>query len=252
MFTTVIVQPIYNLLVGAYTILGHDLGLAIIVVTVLIKLVLYPLSHVSLKSQVAMQEIQPRLKALQAQHQGNREALARATMQLYRESKVNPLSSCLPVLIQLPFLIGIYWALRAAVGGRSFELLYAFIPHPGTLNPISFGFLPLGTPSIALAVIAGAAQWWVARMLTQRRPPPAVAKGGGKDEDMMAMMNKQMTVMMPIMTVVIGATLPAGLTLYWFVTTALQGIQQHLMLTKRGGKELIGQGGNAAKSQVGP
>jgi YidC/Oxa1 family membrane protein insertase len=229
-FTTFVVQPLYNLLVGSYNLLGHDLGLAIIALTVLIRVVLYPLSQAALKSQVAMQALQPKLKELQTKHRGDREALARATMQLYRESRVNPLSSCLPVLIQLPFLIGIYWALQRVVNGQSFELLYSFVRHPGTLNPIAFGFLPVATPSIVLAVVAGVAQWWVTRMLMAKRPPTTVAAKGGKDEDMMAMMNKQMTIMMPIMTVVIGATLPAGLTLYWFVTTALQGVQQRYML----------------------
>lgn len=230
MFTTFIVQPLYNLLVALYNIFGSDLGIAIIALTVLIRLVLYPLTQVTLRSQVAMQALQPKLKELQTKHKGDREGLAKATMALYRESKVNPLSSCLPVLIQLPFLIGIYWALQAAVNGQSFELLYPFVRHPGTLEQIAFGFLPIGKPSIALAVIAGAAQWWVTRMLMAKRPPTAVAAKGGKDEDMMAMMNKQMTIMMPIMTVVIGVSLPAGLTLYWFVTTVLQGVQQHLML----------------------
>ncbi len=230
MFTTFVVQPLYNLLVASYNLLGHDLGLAIIALTVLIRVVLYPLSQAALKSQAAMQVLQPKLKELQAKHKGDREALARATMQLYRESKVNPLSSCLPVLIQLPFLIGIYWALQSAVNGSSFELLYPFVRHPGTLNQTAFGFLPIAKPSIVLAVIAGAAQWWTTRMLMVKRPPPAAAAKGGKDEDMMSMMNKQMTVMMPIMTVVIGVTLPAGLTLYWFVTTALQGVQQRWML----------------------
>ncbi|MDP3771012.1 MAG: YidC/Oxa1 family membrane protein insertase [bacterium] len=233
MFTTIIVQPLYNLLVGAYNVLGNDLGIAIIALTALIRLVLYPLANAALKSQVAMQGIQPKLKALQEKHKGDREGLARATMSLYRESKVNPLSSCLPVLIQLPFLIGIYWALQRAVSGQSFELLYSFVRHPGDLNPIAFGFLPVGKPSIPLAVIAGVAQWWATRMLLAQRPPPAIAAKGGKDEDMMSMMNKQMSIMMPIMTVVIGATLPAGLTLYWFVTTALQGIQQHLMFRRK-------------------
>lgn len=232
MFTTIIVQPLYNLLVAAYNVLGHDLGLAIIALTALIRLLLYPLAQVTLRSQIAMQTLQPKLKELQAKHKGDREGLARATMALYRENKVNPLSSCLPVLIQFPFLIGIYWALQAAVNGRSFELLYPFVRHPGTLQPIAFGFLPIGKPSIALAIIAGVAQWWATRMLIRQRPPAAIAAKGGKDEDMLSMMNKQMTIMMPLMTVVIGATLPAGLTLYWFVTTVLQGIQQKFMLRK--------------------
>lgn len=233
MFTTIIIQPLLNLLVGLYDVLGHDLGVAIIALTVIIRVVLYPLAQSALRSQVAMQEIQPKLKALQAQHKGNREALAKATMALYRESKVNPLSSCLPVLIQLPFLIGIYWALQRVVAGQSFELLYPFVPHPGAMDTVAFGFLPLGKPSILLAVLAGVAQWWQTRMLSATRPPATVAKREGKDEDMMAMVNKQMMFMMPIMTVVIGVGLPAGLTLYWFATTVFQALQQRMLLQKR-------------------
>lgn len=232
MWTTLVVQPLYNLLVFLYSILGRDLGLAIIVLTLIIRMVLAPLSKKALKGQVALQELQPKLKELQQRHRGNREALARATMQLYAENKVNPLSSCLPTLIQLPFLLGIYGALSAAFAGGSFELLYPFVVHPGELREMTLGFLRLGAPSIPLAVIAGASQYWVTKMLIAKRPPP-IAKVGGKDEDMMAMVNKQMIVMMPIMTVVIGATLPAGLTLYWFVTTIFQGIQQRHMLGKR-------------------
>ncbi|MBI4433767.1 membrane protein insertase YidC [Candidatus Uhrbacteria bacterium] len=226
MFTTLIVQPLYNLLVASYNVLGHDLGFAILALTVFLRILLYPLAQMAMKSQLALQVIQPKLKALQEQHRENREALARATMALYREHKVNPFSSCLPVLIQLPFFIGIYAALQRALHGSSFELLYPFVAHPGTLNGIAFGFLPLGSASIPLAIIAGVAQWWQARMLVMQRPTPSVAARAGKDEDMLALMNKQMTILMPIMTVVIGATLPSGLSLYWFASTVLQGLQQ--------------------------
>ncbi|MBI2482901.1 membrane protein insertase YidC [Candidatus Uhrbacteria bacterium] len=236
MFTTLIVQPLYNLLVASYNFLGHDLGFAILALTVLLRIVLYPLAQAAMKSQLALQEIQPKLKALQEQHRENREALARATMSLYREHKVNPFSSCLPVLIQLPFFIGIYMALQRALHGSSFELLYPFVAHPGTLNGVAFGFLPLASPSIPLAVIAAIAQWWQARMLVTRRPPPAAATRSGKDEDMLALMNKQMTVLMPIMTAVIGATLPSGLSLYWLVSTVLQGLQQRWLFQKQQSK----------------
>lgn len=232
MWTTLVTQPLFNLLVGLYNVLGSDLGLAIIALTILIRIALYPLSQSALKSQAAMQAIQPRIKALQQQYKNDRERLARETMALYREQKVNPFASCFPVLIQLPFLIGIFWALRAAVdanGGGSFDLLYSFVDHPGTLQSVAFGFLELARPNIALAILSGAAQWWVTRMLMTNRPTAAVAAVNGKDEDVLAMMNKQMMFTMPIMTVIFGITLPAGLTLYWLVTTLLQGVQQKML-----------------------
>ncbi|MDO8462745.1 MAG: YidC/Oxa1 family membrane protein insertase [bacterium] len=228
MWTTLIVQPLTNILIVFYNVLGHDLGIAIIALTVLIRLVLYPLSRKAIAGQVAMQRIQPKMKELQQQHKGNREALAKATMALYAEQKVNPLSSCLPTLVQLPFLLGIYGALRLAFEGGAQSLLYAFVAHPTELRDVAFGFLPMGTSSIPLALLAGAAQFWVMKMLVDSRPPTSVAQSSGKDEDMMTMMNKQMKYMMPIVTVVIGATLPAGLTLYWLVTTLFQGAQQKL------------------------
>jgi YidC/Oxa1 family membrane protein insertase len=232
MFTSIIVQPLYNVLVG-FTTLSGDMGVGIVLMTIAIRLVLYPLSHKTIASQQVMQEIQPKLKELQTKHKGDRETLGRATMELYKEHKVNPFASCLPLLIQMPILIGIFWALQEAVlGTESLSLLYAFMVHPAVLEPTMLGLINLAVPSIPLAIMAGAAQWWTTRMLVASRPPPSVAKTAGKDESMMANMNKQMMIFMPIMTVVFGATLPAGLSLYWLFSTLAQGLQQHLIFKK--------------------
>lgn len=232
LFNSIIYRPLFNILVFFYNVVpGHDLGVAIIIITILIRLVLWPLSKQSINAQKSMQGLQPKLQALKIQYKDDKQKLAQATMELYKAEKVNPLASCLPLLIQLPILIGVYWVVSAGLKSMKMEMLYPFISNPGTIKTVAFGFLNLSTPNWILAILAGAAQYWQTKMLP--RQVPEVKSEGSKDEGMMSMMNKQMLYMMPLMTVFIGITLPAGLTLYWFVTTVLTGAQQWLMFKKK-------------------
>ncbi|OGL77011.1 hypothetical protein A3J43_04030 [Candidatus Uhrbacteria bacterium RIFCSPHIGHO2_12_FULL_54_23] len=230
-YNILIYQPLFNLLVWLYTVIpGQDVGVAIVLLTIIVKIIFYPLSLQSIRSQKALQTLQPKLDALKKTHSDNKEALARATMELYKTEKVNPLSSCLPLLIQLPVFIALYQVLRQGLGTTDFSALYPFVANPGALHTLSFGVLNLAAPSIALAVLAGAAQFWQSKMLVHTRQPRVE---GAKDESMTAIMNKQMLYVMPAMTVFIGWRLPAGLTLYWLVTTALTALQQLWMFRKK-------------------
>jgi YidC/Oxa1 family membrane protein insertase len=233
-FNTILYQPLFNLLVWFYDILpGHDIGLAILLLTVLIKLILYPFSLQALKAQKALAELQPKIEEMKAKYKDNKEAMSREMMNLYKENKVNPLSSCLPVLIQLPFLIAVYQVFIKGLSSQGLENLYSFVANPGYINAVSAGFLDLSKPNLILAVLAGAAQFWQAKMMPRNTPPKSVAdKPGAKDEGMASMMNKQMLYFMPAITVLIGASLPGGLTFYWFLTTLLTVGQQHLYFRK--------------------
>lgn len=233
-FQLVLEQPMFNLLIWLYNVLpGADMGFAILALTVVIKGVLWPLTGASLKSQRAMQQLQPKLDALKVQHKDDKEGLAKAMMELYKHEKVNPLSSCLPLLIQLPVLIALYHVLREGVAGNSLAMLYAFVHNPGTVNETFLGLINLAKPSIPLAVLAGSLQFVQTKMLMLKRPPKAMrAKDGAKDEDMMAAMNQSMTYFMPLMTVVIGWSLPGGLTLYWVAISAISVLQQMLVFKK--------------------
>ncbi len=231
MFQTIFYQPLYNVLIFLYNIIpGQDIGVAIILLTALIKALFWPLTGQSIKAQKALASLQPKLAALKEKHQDDKAALATATMELYKNEKINPLSSCLPLLIQLPILIGLYWALSHGLKSERFDLLYPLVSHPGTVKTVAFGFLDLAKSNFILALLAGLAQFWQAKMLPTQTP--AVATPGSKDESMTAMMNKQMLYMMPLMTVIIGAGLPGGLTLYWLVMTLLSGWQQQLVFKK--------------------
>ncbi len=227
-FFVFLFQPIFNLLIFLYNIIpGADVGFAIILLTILIKLALWPLMSSSLKSQKAMQELQPKLDELKKQYGDDKEGLSKAMMALYQNEKVNPLASCLPVLIQLPVLIALYRVLFHGFDAAALNQLYPFVYNPGHINTIFLGLVDLGKANIVLAVLAGVLQFFQARMLMQRQPPKQVAtSGGAKDESMLASMNKSMMYMMPIMTVLIGIKLPGGLTLYWVTVTVFSIVQQ--------------------------
>lgn len=224
-------RPLFNLLIWLYDVIpGADIGFAIIALTVVVKLVLWPLTHASLKSQKMLQDLQPKLDALKEEHKDDKEALAKAMMELYKNEKVNPLSSCLPVLVQIPILIALYRVLSDGLHAESLSALYAFVHNPGSINAMFLGVLDLGQKSIPLAVLSGVFQFWQTRMLIARRPPKAVrGSEGSRDEDMLAGMNQSMLYFMPVMTAVIGASLPGGLTLYWVAINVISIIQQYVV-----------------------
>jgi YidC/Oxa1 family membrane protein insertase len=232
-FQTILYQPIFNGFVGLYNIIP-DVGVVILIVTVISKLVLYPLTSASIKAQKAMLELQPKMDALKAKHKGDQQTLGQETMKLYKENKVNPLGSCLPILVQLPIFIALYWVLQAGLASNHFELLYPFVKNPGHINTMTLWLIDLSKASVVLAALAGLAQFWQAKMMMTKQPPKS-AGAGGKDEGMAAMMNKQMLYVMPVMTFAIGFTLPAGLSLYWFFSTILTALQQKVVFQRQNG-----------------
>lgn len=231
LFQEIFYRPILNFLVFLYNIIpGHDLGVAIILLTIVIKLILHPLSLKSLKSQKELQDIQPKIDALKEEHKDNKEALAKATMDLYKEHKINPFSSCLPLLIQLPFLLAVYQVFRDGLASR-LDLVYSFVYRPEMINAFSFGFIDLSKPNVILAVLAGVAQFWQAKTMMAKQPKKV--ETNPKQPDISTMMSKQMLYLMPAVTIFIGVSLPGGLTLYWFVLTMLTALQQWLMFRKK-------------------
>ena len=150
-------------------------------------------------------------------------------MKLYSTQKVNPLSSCLPLLIQLPFLFAIFRVFTKGLEPEAMELLYPFIENPGTLNNTFLGIVNLTEPFAIFGILAGAGQYIQTKMLMASRVEKTDRSKPAKDEDMMALVNKQMTYMMPVVTVVLGFTFPGGLMLYWLVTTILTVAQQKIL-----------------------
>ncbi|MBI4090153.1 MAG: membrane protein insertase YidC [Candidatus Kerfeldbacteria bacterium] len=244
LFHDLFYRPMFNALIGAYHYLPvHDLGLAIVAVTIMTLAILYWPSLIQIRSSQMLQELQPKLKALQEKHKGNREELARQTMALYRQHKFNPLSSCLPIIVQFPFFIALYQvfisglkidpASRILAPERLADLYgslrdtYAATP----ITTVSFGFLDLSaTKNIVLALLVGISQYFLTRLLAPRSTPPNVP--GAKDERSMTTIMRQMNHITPFTFAFISYILPAGLSLYYITWNIFQIIQRRL-LTRR-------------------
>ncbi len=220
LYNTIIYEPILNLLVWLYnTVPGHDIGIVIILVTIVIRLILAPFMHKSLKSQKSMSALQPKIKELRETHKEDQQEQAKAMMALYKEHNVSPFSSCLPLLIQLPILIALYQVFAKALKGN-LDGLYAFVSNPGMLNPKFLGLIDLANPNIIFAVIAGLVQFWQSWMVTKWQ-------GTGATDATAKALNIQMLYILPLVSVFIAWRLPAGLPLYWIVTTLFAVGQQY-------------------------
>ncbi len=230
LYHVLIYQPLFNLLVFFYNNVSfQDIGIAVLLMTIFIKIILYPLSVKSIRAQKSLQELQPKMDALKAKYKNNQEAMGRELMALYKKEKINPASSCLPLLIQLPFLIAVYSVFRNGLKPESLSALYSFVHNPGQINAIAFGFLDFSQRNIFLATLSALAQYWASSMLITRRQPSV---SGSSDEKLTSALNKQTLYLMPAVTFFIGLSLPSGLTFYWFFSTILTALQQLYIFKK--------------------
>lgn len=241
MFTTYLYEPLLNALFYIYNIIpGHSLGLSIIILTIIIRAILFLPSLSSIKSQRALQETQPKIQEIRTKYKNNKEEMSKQLMKLYKDNKVNPFASCLPMLIQLPILWALYRVFMAGLETdpatgilitEQLNHLYAPLRDIFSTLPITKYFLGFNlgiSKNYFFAIIAGILQFIQTKMIMHTRP--AIQTQGSKDESAAAMVNKQMMYMMPIMTVIFGIQFPAGLALYWIISTAFTIGQQWYFL----------------------
>ena len=224
----------------------HNYGVAIILLTVLIRLILYPLMQKQMVSMREMQKIQPLMKAVQEKYKNDKERLNKELMALYKEHKVNPMSGCLPLLIQMPILILLFQTLRVFKyhipnteiidGGflwiaSQVEIVKDGLPAmvgglaaPEQLISLGDGIFGLSYIGILPFLVAGS--MYIQQKMTS--PGGAAGKDGGSS----AQTQKMMTIMMPLLIGFMSFSLPSGLTLYWFTSTLLGIGQQHLINKK--------------------
>lgn len=228
-------QPVYNGLIYIASVLpGNDLGWAIILLTILIRTILLIPSHRAMKSQRRVQELQPKLNKLKEKYKDNQEALAKETMMLWKDNKVNPLSSCLPLLIQFPFLIAIFYVIQSGLNPDNVHLLYG--PLKGfsltNINTNFFGILELTkVNAFVLPLIVGGLQFFqmkLSMMRNKKKGDDKKKKSGGE----MEMANQMMIYFMPVMIALFAASVPAGVGLYWSTST-LYGIAQQFIVNRQ-------------------
>lgn len=221
-------KPLFNVAVFLYNILpGHDFGLAIIALTVLVRVAFFPLTRKTLKSQKSMNELAPKIQEIKEKFKDDKSAQSAATMRLYKENNINPLAGCLPLIIQIPILIALYKVFMSIslFKPENAGLLYGFIDNPGAINKMFLGFLDITVKNPVLAILSGALQFIQAREAgIQNKTNP-----GNKQ---MAALNSQMLYFFPVMIIIIGWNLPAGLMLYWTTATAFSILEQRYIKNK--------------------
>lgn len=227
LYTEILWQPLFNGMVFFYNIApGHDLGVAIILLTIVIRLVLAPLLWKAQTAQKKLALIQPELKKIQEKHKGNKEAQSKALMDMYAAHQVNPFSGCLVLLIQLPILIALFQVFRSGLDILSLDYVYRFLARPAVLHPVAFGFLDLTRGALWLGIIAAITQFFQTK-LSAPPPSPAGTTGG----DFAKALQWQTTYFFPLLILLWSYSLPAALTLYWTAMN-LFGIVEQLILQR--------------------
>jgi len=220
-FNKILYQPLFNALFFLYQFLpGRDFGIAVIVLTALIRLVLSPLMAQSLRSQKALSGIQKKVKVIQNNHKDNKEKQMQEILDLYQKEKINPLSSLVPVLIQLPLLIALYRVFWRGLQSEELSNLYSFIPRPEIISFSFLNLIDLSQPSLFLAILAGFAQ--LIQMKSNKEKAGQTASA----------VSNQMIFMFPFLTIFILIRMPAAVALYWITTTVLSIGQQYLIFRK--------------------
>lgn len=232
LFNEIFYKPLFNGLIFLYNIVpNHDMGVSIIILTIFIRLVLWPLTSKGIRSQKALAALQPKIEELKKKFKDNKEAQAKALMALYSENKINPLAGILPLLIQIPIIFALWRVFLNSTYSDS-NLIYSFIDTPEKIQTVFLGLFDLTKRSMLLAVIAGVLQYFQTKMIM-----PSVAPQSGATEGKSAspsgvnfsqIMSKQMLYFGPIISVVIFWTLPAALPLYWVIVTLATMLQQYL------------------------
>jgi YidC/Oxa1 family membrane protein insertase len=235
--------PFMNALVWIYHFLGDNFGFAIIVFTLLTRLVLYPFSRSQMKSSQAMQELQqdPEWVKIQKKHKNDKQKLQEEQAKFYKEKGINPLGSCLPTLLQFPIIIGMYTAISRVMAATPLQLVQLAtsisLPNAASLIPLNSSFLwitdlsqperlflpflpQFGIP--LLAIIVFVSQFFMNKLIT---PPTS------NPDDASAQMSKSMGLMMPLFIAYLAYAYSAGLALY-FVTSNLATILQYVLSGK--------------------
>jgi YidC/Oxa1 family membrane protein insertase len=227
----VLYRPIYNALIFLMAMIpGHDLGLAIIILTLIIRTILLIPSQKAMKAQKRLQSINPRLEKIKQQYKGDQQKIASETMAIWKEAKVNPLSSCLPILLQLPILIAVYQTIRNGLNPDNTYLLYTTYAN-FSLSDINTNFLGIldltKVNTYVLPLIIGGLQFAQIKLSMAHTAKKATnQKDGEKPKNEMAMANNMMLYMMPVMIAVFTASVPAGLAVYWGISTIYGIVQQ--------------------------
>lgn len=233
LWNTLLYAPLYNLLVVLIVLFGGSAGLAIVALTIVVKVILLPFTAKTIKSQLAMKAIEPKLQKIREEHATDKKLQTQKTFELYKDNKVNPFTGCLLLIIQLPVIIALYRVVLAGFEPHS-ELLYKAVNFPQSVSTMFLG-LNITEKSIILAVIIAILQFiqvWLSTKSTKQTSSALTKVSNDGKPDMQKIMQTQMKYFLPVMVGVITYTLPAAIGIYWAVNIILTIIQEYYIRGK--------------------
>ena len=229
-FTAVFYQPLYNGLIFLFTVLPWaDAGFVVIIFTIVIKLILFPLSIKATRAQMEMKEIEGELKDIKEKYKDNKELQTQKTMELYKEKNINPFASLLVLIIQLPIIIALYRVfLHSGLPKIDMTMLYHYVAIPAQVSMQFLWIHDISSRSIVLAVLAGISTYFQVKYSI----PVDVATDKSKktpQEDMMRMFQTQMKYFFPILVFFISWSISAAVSLYWVTSNVFSVVQEMYM-----------------------
>lgn len=231
-WNTVLYNPLLNALAFLVSIMpGGDVGLAVILLTILVKTALFPLSQKSIESQAKMNLLTPELNKIKKSG-ANKEEQAKQTFDLYKKHKTNPFSGCLLILIQLPIIFALYYVFFR---GLNFDTssLYSFVNAPVNINMNFLGILDLGKKSLVLAILAGVSQYLQAYYMP--KPPKTSGNSESFQENFAKSMQMQMKYVFPFVVALIAYSISGAVALYW-ITSNIFTVGQQIYVKKQSEK----------------
>jgi YidC/Oxa1 family membrane protein insertase len=237
LFYTFLFEPLYNGLIFFISIVPFaDVGIAVMLLTVVVKIVLLPLSVKAVRTQVLAKELEPELARIREKHKSDKGEQAKQTMALYREKGINPFSSFFLILLQIPIIFALYWVFfRGGLPTINEEFLYSFISTPEAVNMEFLGLIDVSGRSIIFALAAGISQFFQVR-LTLPAIGPRTSNVSFK-EDLARSFQLQMKYVLPVVVAVISYSISAAVALYW-ATSNIFAIGQELLIIRRLKKKL--------------
>ena len=241
LWTGILYRPIYNILMFLIAMIpGHNLGLAIIILTLIVRTILLAPSQKAMRAQRKMQMIQPMLESIKEKHKGDQQRIAQETMNIWKTHKVSPMGSCLPLLLQFPVLIALFYVVQKGLNPDNAYMLYT--TYAGfsltDINTSFFGLDLLKKNMYVLPVIVGLLTFAQMKLSTHvNKKKDEGKKGEPKKINEMAMTNNIMSYFMPVMVAVFTASLPAGVGVYWATSTLYGVIQQFFANKSKPGKD---------------
>lgn len=223
--------PLYNVLVFLFKFSpAADAGVVVVMLTILVRFILYPLSKKAIQTQARLQALSPKLSEIKEKYKSDQQEQARQTMALYKEEKVNPFSGIFVLLLQLPVILALYQIfLHSGLPSVNTELLYSFIQAPGHVNMLFLNSIDITGKSLLLALLAAASSYFQLRIASGNIPPP---KGNAFSDNLNRTMQTQMKYFFPIIVLVISYKISAAIALYWF-TTNLFTIAQEIVVRRK-------------------